>query len=101
MSRGSDTTALLRVGQMQEADRLTEAAGTSRTDLMQSAGAAVARETMARWSARPVAVLCGPGNNGGDGFVAASCARFLGAVHSLTGRIELGCAVVGRYPDAH
>ena len=57
---------------MQEADRLTEAAGTSGRDLMQSAGAAVARETMARWSARPVAVLCGPGNNGGDGFVAAS-----------------------------
>ncbi len=72
MSRGSDTTALLRVAQMQEADRLTEAAGTSGRDLMQSAGAAVARETMARWSARPVAVLCGPGNNGGDGFVAAS-----------------------------
>jgi NAD(P)H-hydrate epimerase len=72
VSRGSDTTALLRVGQMQEADRLTEDAGTSGRDLMQNAGAAVARETMARWSARPAAVLCGPGNNGGDGFVAAS-----------------------------
>jgi NAD(P)H-hydrate epimerase len=72
VSHGSDTSALLRVAQMQEADRLTEAAGTSGEDLMKNAGAAVARETMARWSARRVAVLCGPGNNGGDGFVAAS-----------------------------
>ncbi len=90
MSRGSDTTALLRVGQMQEADRLTEAAGTSRTDLMQSAGAAVARETMARWSARPVAVLCGPGNNGGDGFVAASVLASAGwpVRVGLTGPLE-------------
>jgi len=90
VSRGSDTTALLRVGQMQEADRLTEAAGTSRTDLMQSAGAAVARETMARWSARPVAVLCGPGNNGGDGFVAASVLASAGwpVRVGLTGPLE-------------
>ncbi len=72
MSRGCGTSALLRVAQMQEADRLTEAAGTAGRDLMQNAGAAVAREALARWSARPVAVLCGPGNNGGDGFVAAS-----------------------------
>ena len=90
MSRGSDTTALLRVGQMQEADRLTEAAGTSGRDLMQSAGAAVARETMARWSARPVAVLCGPGNNGGDGFVAASVLASAGwpVRVGLTGPVE-------------
>ncbi len=72
MSARSDTTALLRVAQMQEADRLTEAGGTSGRDLMQSAGAAIARETIARWPARRVAVLCGPGNNGGDGFVAAA-----------------------------
>lgn len=90
MSRGSDTTALLRVGQMQEADRLTEAAGTSGRDLMQSAGAAVARETMARWSARRVAVLCGPGNNGGDGFVAASVLASAGwpVRVGLTGPVE-------------
>jgi NAD(P)H-hydrate epimerase len=56
---------------MGEADRLTETEGISGRDLMQNAGAAVAREAMKRWSSRRVSVLCGPGNNGGDGFVAA------------------------------
>jgi NAD(P)H-hydrate epimerase len=64
-------SALLRVAQMQAADRLTEELGTAGAELMQKAGTAVAREAMKRWSKRPVAVLCGPGNNGGDGFVAA------------------------------
>ncbi len=64
-------TALLDVRRMGEADRLTMAAGTPATELMENAGKAVAREIGRRWPARPIAVLCGPGNNGGDGFVAA------------------------------
>jgi len=48
------------------------AAGTPGSLLMQKAGEAVAREITRRWTPRPVTVLCGPGNNGGDGFVVAT-----------------------------
>ena len=65
------STALLDARQMGEADRLTVAAGTSVYALMENAGLGVAQEVIRRWSARRVTVLCGPGNNGGDGFVAA------------------------------
>jgi ADP-dependent NAD(P)H-hydrate dehydratase / NAD(P)H-hydrate epimerase len=64
-------TALLDVRRMAEADRLTVAAGQTVVELMEKAGQSVALEITKRWSARSVIVLCGPGNNGGDGFVAA------------------------------
>jgi ADP-dependent NAD(P)H-hydrate dehydratase / NAD(P)H-hydrate epimerase len=62
---------ILTVAQMGEADRRTIEAGTPGFVLMQRAGAAVAEALQARWSPRKTVVLCGPGNNGGDGFVVA------------------------------
>jgi NAD(P)H-hydrate epimerase len=56
---------------MTAADHAAISAGTAGAQLMQNAGDAVAREIIRRWSPRPVVVLCGPGNNGGDGFVVA------------------------------
>jgi len=64
-------TELLSVAEMGRADQAAIASGIAGETLMENAGAGVARHIMERWSARPVAVLCGPGNNGGDGFVVA------------------------------
>ena len=58
-----------------EAMRATEAAamdgGTSVETLMERAGAALAEAVFLHAGKRPVLVLCGPGDNGGDGYVAA------------------------------
>ena len=55
---------------MAEADRRTIAGGRAGITLMETAGAAVAARVRDLWDGGAIAVLCGPGNNGGDGFVA-------------------------------
>jgi NAD(P)H-hydrate epimerase len=68
MARGHE---VLEVAEMEQADRLTIEAGISGEDLMLAAGASVAQAILDRFAPCPVSVLCGPGGNGGDGFVVA------------------------------
>ncbi|ACG77987.1 yjeF family protein [Phenylobacterium zucineum HLK1] len=62
---------ILTVAEITEADRAAIAAGTPGSVLMERAGTAVADAVCARFRPQPTVVLCGPGNNGGDGYVVA------------------------------
>jgi hydroxyethylthiazole kinase-like uncharacterized protein yjeF len=63
---------LLTSAEMADADRLAIAGGIAGSELMESAGRAVAEAVAERHpSGSRIVVVAGPGNNGGDGFVAA------------------------------
>ena len=70
---------------MTGADRRAQALGVPEERLMEHAGTAVAAAVKAlaidteRWGTGPIVILCGPGNNGGDGFVAARRLALAGA----------------------
>jgi len=64
-------TTLLSVEEMYRADALATKGGVTGIELMEAAGRAVFNAIEGRWDKQPVAILCGPGNNGGDGFVIA------------------------------
>ncbi|MCL6607978.1 MAG: NAD(P)H-hydrate dehydratase [Geminicoccaceae bacterium] len=63
---------------MAEADARTIALGTPGRLLMERAGRAIVRAITARFPPTPTLVLCGPGNNGGDGWVVARRLEALG-----------------------
>lgn len=66
---------ILTAAQMRAAEDAAIAAGTSAAVLMQRAGAGVADWVRRLASGHEILLLCGPGNNGGDGYVAARVLR--------------------------
>jgi NAD(P)H-hydrate repair Nnr-like enzyme with NAD(P)H-hydrate epimerase domain len=66
---------ILTIDEMTAADRAAIAGGTAGSVLMERAGTAVADAVRARFKPSPVVVWVGPGNNGGDGYVAARLLR--------------------------
>jgi hydroxyethylthiazole kinase-like uncharacterized protein yjeF len=61
--------------QMRAAEQVLFDRGIDSFTLMQAAGRAVADHIQTHWPARKVTILCGPGNNGGDGFIVAELLR--------------------------
>lgn len=67
---------LLTAEEMSRAEQLAAASGLSTLTMMENAGRGVVEEVVRRYQrGSRVVVLCGPGNNGGDGFVAARYLR--------------------------
>ncbi len=62
---------ILTAAQMRAAEDEVIASGTSVAELMERAGKAVAEAVLRYGGGRETLILCGPGNNGGDGYVAA------------------------------
>lgn len=75
---------LLTPKQMSEADRLTIQQGVPEFELMQNAGQVVADYITTNFQKCGVGIVCGPGNNGGDGFVVGRLLRDLGWSVKLT-----------------
>jgi hydroxyethylthiazole kinase-like uncharacterized protein yjeF len=79
----SPADQILTVAQMREAEAALIAGGTGVDELMQRAGRGAAEWVWRLAAGRQVTVLCGPGNNGGDGWVIAEAIRTRGGKVSV------------------
>lgn len=78
---------ILTPQEMRAAEEDLFSKGTDSFDLMQRAGNAVAEFVHAKWPEGRIQVLCGPGGNGGDGFIAAA------RLATLWREVEVFCLV--------
>lgn len=79
---------ILTAAQMQEAEQALIDDGETVESLMERAGSAAADWVWRLAAGRPVTVLCGPGNNGGDGYVIARVLAEKGISVSVVAPIE-------------
>ena len=79
---------ILTVKQIRAADQAAIAGGVSGFELMRLAGRSVAAAIAERWTPRPLLVLCGPGANGGDGYVAAMALKEAGWPVRVAGLVQ-------------
>ena len=97
-----DSTAILTAQAMRAAELAAVDRGTSLSELMERAGDALARMAWRVASGRPVHVLVGPGNNGGDGYVAARRLAEMGASVAISAGAppasDLAQAAAARFP---
>jgi hydroxyethylthiazole kinase-like uncharacterized protein yjeF len=68
-------TPILTAGEMRVAEQALFASGVPEYDVMERAGSAVAEIIWRAGAHRGTLVVCGPGNNGGDGYVIARCLK--------------------------
>jgi len=92
---------ILTAAAMRAAEDEAIAAGTPSAELMERAGAAAAEAAWRFSGGAPALVLCGPGNNGGDGYVVARLLAERGVAVSVAAlapaRTEDAAAMAGRW----
>ena len=79
---------VLTAAQMRSAEQALIDAGTTVDELMQRAGRGAAEWIWRLAAGRSVTVLCGPGNNGGDGYVIAQALRERGGAVKMVAAAE-------------
>jgi hydroxyethylthiazole kinase-like uncharacterized protein yjeF len=97
----ADAEQILTVAQMRVAEEALIAGGESIDSLMQRVGYGAAEWVWRIAAGRPVTVLCGPGNNGGDGYVIAKALRERGIVVTVVAPIEPTTAAAQRARAAY